>query len=153
MSFCIILGFTEMESKFGALANHEGSQDRWLLEGFISSEQAHVGFEMWCKEKSKADLADLYVGRAGRQRRQMRLANLCEGCLSAKWVGWLLLQHSFRGKNCNAFMLLFWNLLLPPCSSLWPCLWELVNDLLPARAPRSQGSLWLSSALLVLPCV
>lgn len=34
-SLCILLGFSKMESKFGALANHEGS-----------SEQAHNAFEM-----------------------------------------------------------------------------------------------------------
>lgn len=47
MSFCIILGFTKMESKFGAVANHEGSEDRWLLQGFtIFSEQSCIGFKM-----------------------------------------------------------------------------------------------------------
>lgn len=47
MSLCILLGFSKIESKFGALENHEGSQGRWLLEEFIiSSEQARIVFEM-----------------------------------------------------------------------------------------------------------
>lgn len=47
MNLCVLLGFSKMESKFGALANYEGSQDRWLLKGLIiSSGQAYIGFEM-----------------------------------------------------------------------------------------------------------